>query len=105
MHPEVKIRVQKLYVCNLYRHSINNVSHQFMNQVCIHTYVHSKIANATSSVKIIQVGIRILLHNLFLFQLETTPIMFAMMASQSDVVDLFKNKYGQKEPFPEAVSN
>ena len=76
-----------------------------MNQVRIYTYVHSKITNATSSVKVIHVDIRILLHNLFLFQEGTTPIMFAMMASQSDVVDLFKNKYGQKEPFPEAVSN
>lgn len=31
--------------------------------------------------------------------------MNAMVASQSDVVDLLKNKYGQQEPFPEAVSS
>ena len=42
---------------------------------------------------------------LFLFQEGTTPIMLAMVASQSDVADLLKNKYGQKEPFPEAVSS
>ena len=30
--------------------------------------------------------------------------MFAMVAGMSDVVDLLKNKYGQQEPFPEAVS-
>ena len=31
--------------------------------------------------------------------------MSAMVASQSEVVDLLKNKYGQQEPFPEAVSS
>ena len=31
--------------------------------------------------------------------------MLAMMASQSDVVDLLKNKYDQQEPTPEAVSS
>ena len=30
--------------------------------------------------------------------------MSAMVASQSEVVDLLKNKYGQQEPCPEAVS-
>ena len=30
--------------------------------------------------------------------------MVAMVTGQSKVVDLLKNKYGQQEPFPEAVS-
>ena len=39
-----------------------------------------------------------------LFQDGITPIMYAMTACQPGVVDLLKNKYGQQEPFPEAVS-
>ena len=35
----------------------------------------------------------------------TIPIMLAMVTGQSDVVDLLKNKYGQQEPSPKAVSS
>ena len=43
--------------------------------------------------------------NLHIFQEGITPIMLAMVAGQSDVVDLLKNKYDQQEPFLKAVSS
>ena len=43
--------------------------------------------------------------NVSIFQEGTTPITLAMVAGQSDAVDLLKNKYGQQEPSPEAVSS
>ena len=60
----------------------------------VHTYVHMYV----------RTYVCMYVRTCYVFQEEVTPIMFAMVAGHSNVVDLLKNKYGQEEPFPEAVS-